>query len=219
MKIHCIGDSHSAVFSGEEKMQPVWPDRASNLIPYFESYRIGPSTAYQLHNKQSIIESVLLNPSVNENDKLMFCFGEVDIRAHLIKQSNLQNRSINDVVCECVSRYVNALLYYKKFNKEILIWGPIASWSDKKPYIDFQTKEPGPSYGSNIERNNVTKIFNQYLIDLCVENNFQFVSIFEKMLNNDGTTNPYYIMDHIHLSQNAMPLIINELKNKNIISN
>ena len=48
--IHCIGDSHSAVFSGEETMQPEWPELASNKLPFFKSYRLGPATAYQLEN-------------------------------------------------------------------------------------------------------------------------------------------------------------------------
>ena len=55
--IHCIGDSHSAVFSGEETMQPEWPILASNKLPNFNSYRIGPATAYQLETKKPIILS------------------------------------------------------------------------------------------------------------------------------------------------------------------
>ena len=46
--IHCIGDSHSSVFSGEEKMQDVWPERSNDTIDFFRSYRIGPATAYNL---------------------------------------------------------------------------------------------------------------------------------------------------------------------------
>jgi hypothetical protein len=37
------------------------------------------------------------------------------------------------------------------------------------------------------------------------------------MLNSDGTTNPHYIMDHIHLSQKAMPMTIQKFKNLNLI--
>ena len=34
--IHCIGDSHSAVFSGEEKMQPEWPNRSNDTTEFFK---------------------------------------------------------------------------------------------------------------------------------------------------------------------------------------
>ncbi len=167
--IHCIGDSHSAVFSGEEKMQPTWPEPASNLLPYFTSYRIGPATAYQLANKQQLIEYLISTIRFNPDDRLMFCFGEVDIRAHLIKQSQMQDRPVEDLVIECVSRYVSALEYYKKFDVDILVWGPIASWSDEKVYTG------GPSFGTNVERNNVTKLFNDYLKNECDDVGFEFI--------------------------------------------
>ena len=83
--IHCIGDSHSSVFSGREEMQPIWPQRSDDNTSFFKSYRIGPATAYQLSNKILIIQDII-NKNVNSNDYVLFCFGEVDIRAHLIKQ-------------------------------------------------------------------------------------------------------------------------------------
>ena len=110
--IHCIGDSHSAVFSGVEDMQPEWPQIASNSIPHFKSYRIGPATAYQLENKKEIIEDIL-SKNYNDGDSLLFCFGEVDIRAHLIKQMELQSRTLKDIVKECVDRYFNTIISYK----------------------------------------------------------------------------------------------------------
>lgn len=213
--IHCIGDSHSAVFSGEEKMQPTWPEQASNLLPYFKSYRIGPATAYQLANKQPLIEYLINTINLTENDSIMFCFGEVDIRAHLIKQSQLQDKPVSELVVECVDRYITSLLNYKKFTNNILVWGPIASWSDKKVYTG------GPSYGTNKERNEVTEQFNNYLKDKCEENSFKFITIFDKMLNNDYTTKEDLLDDwegsHMHLSQRAMPIIIETFKVEGLI--
>jgi hypothetical protein len=53
--IHCIGDSHSCFFSGEDKIQPIWPEKSFDTLSYFRSYRIGPSTAYNLNNKRENI--------------------------------------------------------------------------------------------------------------------------------------------------------------------
>lgn len=203
-------------FGGLEKIQPAISEQSfnsrQNKYPFFNSARMGPFTAYNLNSKKYLIEPFLTNLNMHIDDKILFCFGEVDIRAHLIKQSKLSKITIDDVVYECVSRYINSVVYYKKFNRDIIVWGPIASWSDSKPY------PPGwPTYGTNIERNEVTKIFNQYLQKLCEQNNIGYISIFEKMLNPDGTTNPYYIMDHIHISQTAMPMAIEEFKSKNYI--
>lgn len=213
--IHCIGDSHSAVFSGEEAMQPCWPDPAANTLPYFKSYRIGPATAYQLVNKQTIIESLIDSLDLGVDDKLMFCFGEVDIRAHLIKQAKMQDRPVNDLVVECVDRYINALNYYKKYGVQIIVWGPIASWSEEKEYTG------GPSFGTNQERNWVTFAFNIALQLACVREGFKFVSIFYDMVTDDMKTIPDFLDDwegsHMHLSQRAMPTILKAFEKRGLI--
>lgn len=201
--IHCIGDSHSSVFSGNEEMQPIWPDRSNDITPYFKSYRIGPATAYQLANKKPIIDQILT--LVGPNDKVLFCFGEVDIRAHLIKQAQLEGKILEDVIVDCVNRYMDVVRYYKSNGINIVVWGPIASWNDSKPYLG------GPSFGTNLERNEVTHHFNAHLREQCNMSDIPFVTIFDFMLNSDGTTNADYLDDwqdcHIHLNQKAMPLI------------
>ena len=120
--IHCIGDSHSCFFSGENKIQPTWPEQSFDVLPYFRSYRIGPSTAYNLNNKkENIIEPLIQSLNLSEKDKLLFCFGEVDCRAHLIKQSQLQNRGICDIINECVFRYISSIKYYTKYTSNIWV--------------------------------------------------------------------------------------------------
>jgi hypothetical protein len=213
--IHCIGDSHSAVFSGEETMQPCWPDPAANKIAYFKSYRIGPATAYQLATKQPIIESLINSLELTSKDYLMFCFGEVDIRAHLIKQSQIQNRPVEELVVECVERYVQSLSVYKKYNVPIIVWGPIASWCDQKVYTG------GPSFGTNLERNLITNAFNTTLELCCIKQQFEFITIFPEMLNDDGTTNGDFLDDwegsHMHLSQRSMSTILQKFKSAGLI--
>lgn len=93
------------------------------------------------------------------------------------------------------------------------VWSPVASWREEKPY-------DGSSFGKNIERNNVTRIFNSYLEESCKENNIIYASIFEELLNSDGTSNSYYLDDlgaGIHLNNKALLLIMKELKSKKII--
>jgi hypothetical protein len=77
--IHCVGDSHSSVFSGKDEMQPIWPERSDDKLSFFKSYRIGPATAYQLENKIPIIDEIV--KQLNSQDSLLFCFGEVLGRA------------------------------------------------------------------------------------------------------------------------------------------
>ena len=212
--IHCIGDSHSSVFSGKEEIQPIWPHRSDDRTPFFKTYRIGPATAYQLATKITIIDEILTQVN-KETDSLLFCFGEVDIRAHLIKQMGIKNLTINDVVKECVDRYFDVVNEYKNLGWKIIVWGPIASWHESKQYTG------GPSFGTCMERNDVTKEFNRYLSQLCFNNNIDFVTIFDKMVDENNETLVTYLDDwdgcHMHLSQRAMPLIIDEFNNKKLI--
>jgi hypothetical protein len=211
--IHCVGDSHSSVFSGKDEMQPIWPERSDDKLSHFKSYRIGPATAYQLENKIPIIDQIAMQ--VGPNDHLLFCFGEVDIRAHLKKQMDLQGKTIKDVVKECVDRYIQVILHYKNRGISVIAWGPIATFHEDKPYTS------GPSFGTSHERNLITKEFNEYLKELCEKNQIYFVSIFDKMVDENLATKHIYLDDweacHIHLNQKSMPLIIEEFTNKGLI--
>jgi hypothetical protein len=213
--IHFIGDSHSSIFSGNYDMQPIWPERANDTLPNFRSYRIGPATSYKLNEKEPIITDIL-NKQVNKDtDYVFFCFGEIDCRAHLIKQSQIQSRPIEDVVKECVNVYFETILNYHNIGYKVGIWGPIASWSEKKPYVT------GPSFGTTKERNLVTKLFNQELKELCQQNDLLFTTMFFEMVDSELITNDSYLDDwegcHIHLNANSIPIIIQKFKDLELI--
>lgn len=211
--IHCIGDSHASVFSGQEEMQPIWPDRSNDILPWFKSYRIGPATAYQLNNKLPIINEIISKQ--NKNDVFILCFGEVDIRAHLINQMSIQNKTTDQVIAECVGRYFVTIKTLKDSGINVGVWGPIASWNETKPYLG------GPSFGTNLERNKITELFTNRIDVLCSHFNIPVMSIFKEMLNEDGTTKAELLDDwkdcHIHLNQKAMPLIVETFKERGLL--
>ena len=212
--IICLGDSHSSVFSGKDKIITRWPGKEYTLLSKFKPVRIGPATAYNLKSKVPLLNKILNNTFYLKKDFVLFCFGEVDIRAHLIKQSTLQEKNVDDIVQECVIRYIEAIkLVNPKRKIQKAVFAPIASWSNDKPYS-------GPSYGSNLERNEITRVFNNTLKEMCNQNNFKFISIFEDMLLKDGTTDSNFLDDWgsgIHLNQTAMPIIIDRLKLNNML--
>ena len=213
--IHCIGDSHSAVFSGIDRMVPVWPERSQDTLSNFRSYRIGAATAYKLEDKIPMLNDIIVNNINQQSDRILFCFGEVDIRAHLIKQSELRQVAVEELVNECVDRYFRVVLYYRELGYKTTAWGPIASWHDSKPYMG------GPSFGTCLERNKATEMFNKRLEVRCNQYSVDFVTIFYKMIDDDGITIPSYLDDwegcHIHLNQTSMPLILEQFKEKELI--
>jgi hypothetical protein len=56
----------------------------------------------------------------------------------------------------------------------------------------------------------MTLTFNEYLTHKCNEYNIPIKNISALMMLPDGTTDETYIMDDIHLSQKAMPLLLKE---------
>ena len=125
------------------------------------------------------------------------------------------NLPIEKIVEECVDRYFRVILYYKEQGYKTLAWGPIASFHPSRPYIG------GPSFGTCKERNKATQLFNERLELRCDQYEVGFVTIFNKMVDSEGITILGYLDDwegsHIHLTQAAMPLILEAFKEKNLI--
>ncbi len=213
--IHCIGDSHASIFSGSDTMQPEWPNRSHDLLPFFRSYRIGPATAYNIETKRNIIDEII-NSSVNlDKDYVAFCFGEVDCRAHLKKQIDLQKRETKDIVLECVSRYFKTILHYSNLGVKSIAWGPVASHGKENPYTT------GPSFGTDEERNKITQLFNEMLKSMCDEEGIKFLTAFYEMTTESNgfrkTNTEYTDSVGIHLNNNAVGMILGIFKKEGLI--
>lgn len=202
MPIHCIGDSHSSVFSGNNEMQSIMASH--DILPQFKSYRIGPATAYNLASKRGILDSIIL--PLPKGSSVMFCFGEVDCRAHLIHQANIQGRPLEEVIKECVDRYFSVFRHYQSQGYELLAWNVIPS---STAIMDFEVY---PAYGTCQDRNKVARVFNGYLKELCDSHGMRLVSIFDRLVGTEDITDMSYYMDHIHLSIKVIPLVLEELK-------
>jgi len=118
--IYCIGDSHASFFSGYDRIQLGWPNKTFNKKYFFlKSYRLGPVLAYNLckfktrsRGREKLL--YILTHLIPLGSKVLFCFGEIDCRAHLLRQSEIQKRDIYDIVRECVDRYFSVIKDKKK---------------------------------------------------------------------------------------------------------
>jgi hypothetical protein len=217
--IYCIGDSHVDFFSGQNKVQPIWPEPSNDILPYFRTYRLGAVLAFSLceygtRQKGRELIYVLLDRDVplpdreiSPESKTLLCFGEIDCRAHLLRQAELQKRDIASVVEECVERYFSVILEIQQLGYEVLVWNAIpSSRHDHIPNKEF------PAYGTCLERNRVTRLFNSYLSDLCSSSDAKFISIFDDLVDSQGLTRMEYYSDQVHLSQKAMPLALTKIE-------
>lgn len=201
--IHVIGDSHVVVFSGFE----VPPEGTGNtgFLPFFRAYRLGPYTAYNAAKRRDVIEPIVEN-KVRPGDLVMLCFGEIDCRVHLLKQSRMQRRPLEDVVAECVTRYAQLFEIKEKYGIGLLVWNAVPSSRKEVDAGEHST------YGTCRERNEVARLFNGRLEEECKKREIAFVSIFDRLVDEDGLTRTEYYSDDVHLSQRAMPLILDELR-------
>jgi hypothetical protein len=211
--IHCIGDSHADFFSGWNFVGPAYPKIGRGRLVFFQSYRLDAVLAYSLcksdtgmRGREKLME--LAKTKLPPGSRLMLCFGEIDCRAHLLKQAELRQVPIEEVVRECVDRYFGVIQEIRALGFQIFIWNVVAS----SRYVDLY--QEFPTFGDCLERNQATRLFNDYLKGLCEKNNIIFVSIFNKLINKRGLTKMSYYMDSIHLSQTAMPLALRELSHQ-----
>ncbi len=166
MLIHCVGDSHANFFSGYDEPQPEWPgDGIKHKYDIFRCYRIGPVLAYNLcevnttmRGREKLLQLLeLLQPGSH----IMFCFGEIDCRAHIVLQSQKQNKPAEKIVKKAVERYFSVIREVKEMGFNPLIWNVVPSAPND---ISSNTVVP-PAYTFNRTceaRNRVTRKFHGY---------------------------------------------------------
>lgn len=193
-------------------MSEGWPS-VYDVLSYFRTYRIGPSLAYSMGdiNGTGYSKVISILQTLPKKSNILLSFGEIDCRAHLIRQKELQKKPIEDIVKDCVDRYFSFLTMVKNLEYKVIAWGVIPTCN----VDEFVIKNPElyPHYGTYKERNYATKVFNKYLKELCHNNGMEFLSISDLLIDSDlKTLDSSYYKDSIHLSLNTLPLIMKEIE-------
>lgn len=210
--IHCIGDSHAGFFSGLDRPQPDWPRRAKDALPGFRTYRLGPVLAYHLATPGTTTGGCerlaeLLAGDVPAEARVMLCLGEIDCRAHLLRQVRERGRDLDEVVEDCVERYFRAVWGVQARGFEVLVWNAIPS-----TVLEGEFDKEYPAIGTCEERNEAARRFNEAVRRRAGECGATFVSIFDRLVDERGRTRAeFYRPDRIHLSQRAMPMALEAL--------
>ena len=213
--IYCIGDSHASFFAGTDRIQPNWPTEVDCYLPLFKVLKIGSSLAYSLsvegsrtRGREQLFE--VLDTSVPQGAQVMLIFGEIDCRAHVLKQAARRSVPVSVVVEELAQNYFSVVEEAFAMGYEVIVYNAIPS------RIKAPTKSrQDPDYiaiGSCLERNAAAKLFNQRLAEHCSEKGIRFLDIFDALVHRNGITNTWYYFDTIHLSQRAMPIVWNALR-------
>lgn len=207
--IYCIGDSHVSFFSGIDNIIPMWNKNnnvnKSGKIKYFEIFRLGAFTAYNLYrndeSKKRIMEALSV---IKKNSNILLCFGEIDCRCHIVKQSEIQNKSIDVVSNECARRYIDTINEIKNNGYNIIVWNIIPPYSVKNECGVFT------EYGTLEQRKNAAVCFNKYIHE-NINSDIFFLYIYDKVSDKNGFALNGIFFDEIHLSQYSMPFVIEKL--------
>jgi hypothetical protein len=209
-RILVVGDSHSKFWTGHDNLHST-----TSVFTGVDCLHIGPATAYSLANPNSSTQAASLITSFFDTNKerygcVVFSFGEIDCRVHIVKNALAGNKSLVETVNDVVNRYFYFVKAFSdKYNVYCLIWGPIPS----SPPTKFSFNPEFPAVGSIFERNYVTYIFNETISNIVKDHErIGHFSIFDKLVDADYVTKSEYLYDGCHLSNLALGMAEAELR-------
>jgi len=212
--IHCIGDSHAGFFTGRDSIFPDHSD--ARPLHFFKVYHLGPVLAYNLPEVGTTSGGreklfALLDEEIPAGAWVMTVFGEIDCRAHLLRQAEKQGRPINDITRECAERYFGVVQEIFARGFQVIVYNAIPSLPEKSTWAEGKEDEY-PAYGSRADRNAAIRSFNERLRELCGAESVSFLENFDLLIDAQGVPDKAYYMDKIHLSQKAMAPTLKRLQ-------
>lgn len=207
--IHVIGDSHVSLFSGKDEIVPVWNEPHEDALPQFRTYRLGAMLAYNLategHEGRDKLFALL--DTLPKRSKVLLCFGEIDCRAHIVKQAHAQEKRIIDIANEVASRYASAIQEVKSHPNisKLAVWGATPQSAAEHSSNKF------PTVGTMQERNIATWHFNSATALNCDAWGVKFYDIYNRIVDADLNSNPEYFFDSAHMNQKALPFALEAL--------
>ncbi|MDR4306248.1 hypothetical protein IHQ68_06410 [Chelatococcus sambhunathii] len=198
-RIVVIGDSHSRFWLGHDSVR--------NDVGCFagvDVWHLGALTAYNSSKILDIDDVRSLQDMQNPYSAIILSFGEIDCRAHALKQAHLQCRSIDVIAKDIADRlFETAIHLYDLARTPIVLWAPPPT----APKTTRVVNPRFPSIGSMYERNYATSVFIDRIKELSVGKSWISVcSIFDDLILPDGGTKPGILYDGFHLSSVFFPL-------------
>ncbi len=212
--IYCIGDSHVSFFAGENRIQAGWPERVANRLPWFETFHIGPALAFNLAKLNTSARGrehlfAVLDHAVPAGARVLLCFGEIDCRAHILKQALKQNAPVEAIVATCLDSYFRVVAEIQARGHEVIVYNsvPTRLSTPRKAKRD----DDFIAVGSWQERNAAVRCFNAGAKKRAEACGAKFLENYSGLVDSNDRTIEWFFFDAIHLSQRAMPLTLRAL--------
>ncbi len=189
--IHIFGDSHARHNFNNIKYQNI----VNNYKNSITMHRVG-------RDKKEFINYKLYD--INNNDIIIYQFGEVDCRCHIGKQL-LLNRKLEDIISELVNNYIDSIkINIQEYNNLKIIICNIPPPMNNEYYekLHGPITHEFPFIGTNLERANYTIKVNEMLKNKCEENNFIFLDYYNFYKNENGTIKTELTDNICHIVEN-----------------
>ena len=141
-----VGDSHVNYFSGNEELSfiPIGYDvntcHQVNGLP-ITVLHLGPCLAYksnQYGSTNRFREKLdwLLEDLIMEGATIICSLGEIDLRAHVFRETVRQQKDYQEIVDDIIRNYAEFMDYLNGKGFNVVCYGPIASQKDSWPVTD-----------------------------------------------------------------------------------
>lgn len=212
MNFEIFGNSHAAILSGAPPSGNIVPKQRHGTTKCFtkinpkypfRSWFLGPILAYNFYENHlnKVYNCIKDYQSCFSKDYFLFLIvGEIDCRVHLPKYIS-SNRTYENVVEECVVRYHRSIIDLKKNGKNVGVLGALPSMSDESIKKLMPLKEQSYNVSGTSEiRNKISNYWDKFHKEICKNDDIPFISIYDDLVNQDGTTKEEFFTDFIHIS-------------------
>jgi hypothetical protein len=214
MKIYTFGDSHAV--SG-------WKELYDILNDYLLLYGIGPRLCYSF-GRDGLDLLNIREANVQNDDIVIFCFGEIDLRCNIQKYITKEN-TYDKIIDTMVEKYFVAIeKNVKQFEHlNICIYNVVPT---VQKYNTFEYPNH-PFMGTDEERKIYVKYFNSKCKEYCNKYGYTFFDVYHKYCDRNGYLNKEYSDDNVHIEKsifivyflyNYLISLLNDVKNTSIYS-
>lgn len=212
-QILVTGDSHCIILGNNVVGKD--PSNVSRF-PHVDVLHLGPALAFTLPMPSSMNAGARLLDFIEANrrtyDALFLCFGEIDARAHVLKQAALKDLTVEQVVCQVLDNYFAYIDELRlRFDMPVFLWGPLGSTPD----VGGIYNSDFPTVGGEIERNYATILLNEHMAARCqVRQDVHYISISDQLIDVELRTRIEYYEDGVHLNRKGLSLALREIRRR-----
>ncbi len=208
-----IGDSHAVIWGGRLIVRE---SDSRSLFPNISIRYLGAPLAYNLVAETEagfipgkwgieVLKHVRETPNATA---VCLSFGEIDMRTRAVKVAMDTGISLAESVAQVANRVTAfCALLKKEFAHPIFVAAPIPTTHGDSWDSNY------PAYGSERERNAVTRMFaDQLSVRSRDLGSFHVVSVFDQLVDSTLRAKAEFFADKIHLNTKGLDLLIAEFR-------